>query len=343
MKKDVQQAGDRVYGKSTFVGSGTVIDDQYMDQKNDDDVNGVSQGQLVIAEYNLRLVSLVMIKQLMHLCRDVQKHRGLSMGLLAGNQEFAPRFRLLQKQMARRIDTLHAFSKKSHNPLTIFDVNKINEAWETIRAGWHDDSVLENFQFHSHFVEQLLQLVMKLSGCLRTVPSPHDVHPLSTQGLLAQAGASGSEPDMDADGLLTFVCQQLPKMIEFLGMVRALATHSASLGHSVEEHDKKLKYYCQCVHTEKVQIIAIAEQLHQKVGANIPTLLVLRTYEFKVDALIDKVGRDIIGKSKIKVPSDDLFTMITDIMDVYWRVVDDGIDVLHHQQDQALESWYIAG
>lgn len=290
---------------------------------------GVAKGKAIIAEYDFRRSSLLMIKQLMHLCRDVQKHRGLGMGLLAGNMEFSPRFQLLQQQMARRIDTLEVFSLKAPNPFSRSEAEKINAAWQTIRAGWHDDSVLENFQFHCHFVEQLLHMVMQLSHCLSS--------DTASQFPLAETDKNYK------DELLVFVCQQLPRMIEFLGMVRALGTHSATLGHNIEEHDKKLKYFCQCVKTEKIQIIRIAEQLHQHIGADIPTLLVLRTYEYKVDAMINKIEKHIIGRAKIKIKSDDLFTMLTDIMDVYWRVVDDGIDLLHHYQDLALESWYVNG
>jgi hypothetical protein len=295
-----------------------------------------SEEQSIVAEYNLRLISLVMIKQLMHLCRDTQKHRGLGMGLLAGKQEFSPRFRLLQKQMARRINALYVFCQDEKNPFTLGDLDKVNEAWGTIKEGWHDDSVLENFQFHSYFIEQLLQMVMKLSQCL---PSSSTQYTYANPRLSETAG--GLSELKQKDDLLIFICYQLPRMIEFLGMVRALATHSATLGHNIEEHDKKLKYLCQCVRTEKLHIIEIAERLHQYMSADIPSLLALRTYEFKVEGFIDKVMDQVVGQSIIAIDSDTLFATATEIMDVYWRVVDDGIDVLHHHQDQILEAWYL--
>lgn len=282
----------------------------------------------VVAEYNLRLMSLVMIKQLMHLCRDIQKHRGLGMALLAGNQEFAPRFIVLQKQMARRIHLLSAFCLEESNPFSETEVNKIYEAWNTIHEGWHDDSVIENFQFHSYFVEQLLQMVMQLAQRL----------PFVSFSFIDQLNIETTESKVE-DELLVFICSQLPKMIEYLGMVRALASHSATIGHNIVEHDKKLKYLCRCVQLEKMQVIGVAEKLHQLMGSDIPSLLVLQTYAFKVDAFIDKVMNQVIGQEKIAVSSDELFTMATEIMDVYWRVVDDGIDVLHHAQDKSLERW----
>jgi hypothetical protein len=288
----------------------------------------------VVAEYHLRLSALVLIKQLMHLCRDIQKHRGLGMGLLAGNQEFAAPFEVLQKQMARRMYLLSAFSRDMAVPFshvfTHSDMAKINEAWGTIREGWYDDSVLENFQFHNYFVEQLLQMVTKLT------------HRLQSDAVIPTYLFNDQSAAVDQqDELLVFICGQLPKMIEYLGMVRALASHSATVGHHIEDHDKKLKYLCQCVQTEKLQMIRIAEKLHQSMGSTLPALLVLQTYGFKVDAFIDKVMKQVVGQEHISLSSDVLFSMATEIMDVHWRVVDDGIDVLHHAQDEAVERWCI--
>jgi hypothetical protein len=294
-----------------------------------------SEEQGVVAEYRLRLTSLMIIKQLMHLCRDTQKHRGLGMGLLAGNQEFSPRFVQLQQQIARRIQVLYVFSQEPQNPFGEGDLSKIHEAWGTIREGWHDDSVLENFQFHNYFIEQLFQMVSPLTHCLQSAPTQKKVPAMA---LLIDPLSARLQ-----DELLNFICHQLPRMIEFLGMVRALSSHSATVGHHIKEHDKKLKYLCQCVQSEKLQVINIAEKLHQSIGGDIPSLLVLQTYAFKVDAFIDKVLVQVIGQEKITLSSDELFSIATEIMDMYWRVVDDGLDVLHHRQDATLELWYLRG
>ncbi|MFT5420049.1 MAG: hypothetical protein ACI9D5_000790 [Candidatus Endobugula sp.] len=302
----------------------------------------LSEGNTVVTTYHLRSSSLLMIKQLMHLCRDTQKHRGLGMGLLAGNTAFAQRFYRLQTQMARRVDALYTFSQTQNSSLSVTEINKINEAWATIREGWHEDSVLESFQFHSYVIEQLLHMVIQLSQCLQAVPAR-----LSDTGsklvTLFQTPADEPLDGRCKDDLLVFVCYQLPRMIESLGMVRALATHSASLGHHIEEHDKKMRYLCQCVQTQKYPLIKLAEKLQSSMGAAFPSVLVVKTYEFKVDAFIEKVSRQVIGQENITVVSDDLFAMVTDIMDVYWRIIDEGLDVLHHQQDEALDTWYLKG
>ena len=171
--------------------------------------------------------------------------------------------------------------------------------------------------------DRLLQMVMPLSTCLQSVSDRH-----TSPHILYTASAEDKVALEAQDQLLAFICYQLPKMIEFLGMVRALASHSASVGSHIEEHDKKLKYLCQCVQREKHQVTNTAKSLYEMVGNQIPSLLVLQTYAFKVDAFIERVMRDIIGKTQITWSSDDLFTMATEVMDVHWRVVDDGINVI---------------
>lgn len=284
-------------------------------------------------EYQLRLQSLDMIKLLVHLCKDIQKHRGLSMGLLGGSQEFAARFDMLQKQITRRIAVINVFCELPKSRLNVNDRQRIEEAWRTVKEGWHDDSVLENFQFHTYFIEQLLQMISQLLPCLylaRSIPS--SVSPSALHGIIDGA--------QQKDGLLNFVVGSMPSLIESLGMIRALATHCASQGHHNIEHDKKLTYLCQCLLDDKSSTIEIADQLYQQLGTDIPSLLVLKTYEFKVNGFLEKVKQEVIGQTHITMTSEELFTAATDIMEVYWRIVDDGIAVIYQYQDEALETWF---
>ena len=70
-----------------------------------------------------------------------------------------------------------------------------------------------------------------------------------------------------------------------------------------------------------------------------PSLLLLQTYEFKLSAFIDKVSQQVVEQELIKITSNDIFSMATEVMDTYWRVVDDGLDALMRHQEQALEYW----
>ena len=287
-----------------------------------------SIGTTITADYHKRLFAINTIKQLVALCRETQQHRGLGMGLLAGNEHFTERFSRLQLQMKRRIQILDAFCHEAHCQLSQPDLNSIRDGWQTIREGWHDDSVLENFQFHGHFIEQQLKIIARLSRCL--------------QEPLGASTPPSFEPDeitQRNQKLLTFTCNHLPHLIEFTGKIRALSTHAATSGHAIVEHDKQLKYFCQCIQTEKRQTIYTAEELHRQIGSYMPSLLLLQTYEFKLSAFTDKVLQHIVGQKTIPVTSNDIFSMATEIMDTYWRVVDDGLDVLLRQQEQALEQW----
>ena len=286
------------------------------------------QSKIIANNFCRRLSAISLIKQIIHLCRDTQKHRGLGMGLLAGNKQFIQKFTTLQKQMAKRIELLQQISSFPESQLSSMDINKITESWMTIREGWHDDSVLENFQFHCHFIEQLLAIVGSLS------------RELSTQQSIYEQSSANNSFDNE---LLSFTCIRLPKMIEYLGMIRALSTHAAASGRHIDEHDKKLHYFCHCVEREKQQITLLADNLHQHtLGRHIPSLLVLRTHAFKLDSFVVTIAQKIIGQKEIILSSNGIFSLATEIMDIYWRVVDDGLSALHQRQDQVLEEWYCA-
>lgn len=285
-------------------------------------------GHAIVTDYHKRLSAVNTIKQLVSLCRETQQHRGLGMGLLAGNEHFTERFSRLQVQMKRRIQILDALFHEPHCQLNTNDLNSINNGWQTIKEGWHDDSVLENFQFHGHFIEQQLKVIIRLSLCLNT-PLGESLGGLSTSG----------DKNERYTKLLEFICTSLPKLIELIGKIRALSTHAATCGHYIEEYDKQLKYFCQCVQSEKLQIIHTAEELHRHMGHQMPSLLLLQTYEFKLSAFIDKVSQQVVEQELIKITSNDIFSMATEVMDTYWRVVDDGLDALMRHQEQALEYW----
>lgn len=314
--------------------------------QSDNDAENISSKSMpdvpqktISSVYRERLSVLTMLKQLVHLCRDIQKHRGLGIGLLAGTQVFLDDFNVLQQQVNRRIQLLHQFVVEG-SPLRLQDMVRVQESWVTIREGWHDDSVLENFQFHCHFIEQILQIVSELSQCLHYPLLENNSQTDNSDPVATQIDVLGSQ---NHSTLLNFITMQLPKTIEYLGMVRALSTHAATIGYSIKDHDQKLKFLCQCVNTEKRTMIQQVDELLGDWGNSIPSLLSLKTYEYKIDAFIDKVLREVVSQSEITVTSVDLFATATNIMDVYWRVVDDGFNSIQHLQDQGLERWCIYG
>ena len=168
----------------------------------------------VSANFNERLASFSLMEQINHLCRDVQRHRGFSLGLLGGNKSFVVEFHRLQQQMDRRIQVITAFAEREPLLLNRTDTERLHYAWNTICDNWQDDSVLENYEFHCHFVDQLLLLMARLAEKLRQPYAKQIQHFVS-----GKARAPALDESSTYQQLLHFTYRQLPAFIEMLGKV----------------------------------------------------------------------------------------------------------------------------
>src|SRR5690606_17189727 len=106
--------------------------------------------------YRQRQDVLLLMKQLLHMIKEVQRHRGMSMALLGGNMHFREEFERLQLQLERRLRSLQAFAGQTHDLRSARDQDNLRSAWATIRHDWQHDSVIDNYELHCHLIEQLL-------------------------------------------------------------------------------------------------------------------------------------------------------------------------------------------
>jgi len=291
----------------------------------------------VSIHFDDRLSVFTLMEQINHLCRGVQRHRGFSMGLLAGNKSFLNDFNLLQLQMNRRIQLITAFASLEKSFLSQTDIERLHYAWNTIRDNWQEDSVLENFEFHSHFVDQLLVMMARLTEKIRL---PYSVE---IRSLVSVEKKQEKHEDSLYFKLLHFSHQKLPRFIEILGKIRALSVHAAAVGSCEKENEKKLYYLLTCVEQERESLFDMTTILQFGLIDRLPSLLTIKTYEYKLDFLLEKITQDILNMSVISVKEEEVFSLVTDIIDIYWRVVDDSLSLLNVWQREDLELWLVDG
>lgn len=284
--------------------------------------------------YRERQDALTLIKQLVRFIKGVQRHRGMSMAMLGGNQKFQADFGQLQCRLERRILALQAFTRGT-DLLSEREQENLHNAWVTISRDWQEDLVIDNYELHCHLVEQLLVTLASLSRRLET--------PLSQQAPSAdtlQAPATSTGPSrLQHLELLHFCTRLMPAVVEQIGRIRALASYAAALGHCDSHHDSKLRYVIQNTQVNNEKLRHQIRRLESVLGQDFNQLGELKRYELKLMFLLNMVETDVLTGKPITADSNRLFSVATDIIDVYLQVVDNGIALISQWQERDLEAW----
>ncbi len=275
---------------------------------------------------------LCLINQINQLIKAVQKHRGVSMGLLGGDNSFVHGFESLQQQLSRRLATLEVFARRTGGLLTKRDKENLHLAWHTICQNWQDDDLSDNFELHSHFIEQLQGMLISLAKRLEK--------PLVVE-LAGRSEDGVSYPRLFKQiELLQFVARQLPDMIEHIAKVRGLSVYAASAGSVDFYNDRKLRFLLQTARELSDRLRHQAERINGLLDDEIASFNELKNLELKLLFLLNTVEQDVLSGMSITTSSQHFFSLATEIIDVYWKVVNDGLNVLRGWHEQDLDDWF---
>ncbi|MCW8885451.1 MAG: hypothetical protein OQK12_09380 [Motiliproteus sp.] len=294
--------------------------------------------------YRQRIDAIALIKQLSQLAISVQQHRGLSMAILAGDQNFGKEFSALQLQLDRRIAVLEAFAFQVDGLLSATERKNIVNSWMTLKNGWQDDRVMDNFELHCHFIDQLLLLMNQLAKQLERPMSDHLQE--SARADLAESWVQmkgNGLHHIKQLGLLAFVCKQMPDLIELVAKIRGLATHSMVTGHCDPDCSQKLEFLLRCAKEQREKLNLGIIRVSETAKDAISSLPMIKTYDIKLVYMIDKVERDVLASQVVVDDQHGFFELVSEIIDVYVAVVNQGLDMLQCWQEQQLEEWLIKG
>lgn len=287
--------------------------------------------------YRQRQNALLLMTQLVQMIKSVQRHRGMSMALLGGNNMFRDEFDRLQQQLERRLLCLQALASQTSDLLSERDQENLRSAWVTISHDWQQDSVIDNYELHCHLIEQLLGMLATLGKQLEQpvsslVEQPNELPVPNVDG--------GSYPKRFRHlEVLHFTTRQMPAVIEQIGRIRALATYAAAIGHCDSHHDGKLRYVIQSTRVNNEKLRHQTKRLDSILDQNVNLLCQLKSYEIKLAFLLNMVEQDILTGKKISADSNRIFNVASDIIDVYFKVVDDGLRLLGHWHEEDMENW----
>jgi len=287
--------------------------------------------------FHQRLDALVLIKQLIQMIKAVQRHRGMSMGLLGGDAQFREEFIHQQQVIDKRLELFIAFAAKTPQLLPLREQENLQSAWITISNDWQHDSVIDNYELHCHLIEQLLALLASLAKQLE-------------QPIAALLAANNEPTLVHATGtvypnrfkqleVLHFSTRLMPAVAEQIGRIRALSTYTAALGYCDADYASKLRYVIQCTKVNNEKLRNQAKRMEGILEKDSPLLNQLKSYEIKLTFLLNMVEQDILKEGDITADSHRLFDIATDIIDMYLHIVDEGTALIEHWHNSEIENW----
>ncbi len=283
-------------------------------------------------DFRRREDALGLIFQLNQLIKAVQTHRGMTMALIGGNKGFRENFSSLQYQLDRRIAALQAFVARSGKLINRQQEESILLSWRTIRQDWQDDKLSDNFELHSHFIEELQNIVLGLTKELeKPLESASQIDTVAHPQIFKQIE------------LLNFVGKELPDMIEQIARVRGLSTYMTASGEVDFSNDRKLRYVLQCARQQNEKLRHQSERLAKILDGAVSRLPEIKTIEFKLIYLLETVDNDVLGGRTIQTNTHQLFKLATELIDIYWAVVNEGFSVVRQWNEAMLESWLSMG
>jgi len=303
-------------------------------------ISELDSSQQLFQNYRASQDALTLSKQLVQMIRAVQRHRGMSLAILGGNQDFQEPIAGLQRQLKVRLLGLKAFSEGT-GLLSEQTLDELNRAWVTISHNWQEDSVLDNYELHCHLLEQLLAILGGLSRRLETPLLP--ARETDVQSKEADPQPDNRPSRLQTLELLHFSTRLLPSVVEQIGRIRALASYAAALGRCGTQEEAKLRYVIQNTRVNNEKLRHQLSRLDTILPNDLCQTGSLKRYELKVAFLLNMVEQDLLEAQPMTADSNRLFAIATDIIDVYLQVAQNGLTRLGQWLEQDLEHWLDGG
>lgn len=282
--------------------------------KSDRIMENQNFASIYLDAHKTRLRGLDAIYLLCQLIRKLQQHRGASLAVLAGDTIFESRLHALQGPIYENM------AKIQNEGVGLIDQCRwaqIVSEWFTVKRQWRKDSVVQNFELHSHVITQINDLIWQV--------------------------AKNSDPRIESDPILKELGQYLFRgvldVIEILGKLRGLSTHVAVLGECETDFGLRISFLRRQLDTASANSHAQLQSLPTRFKD--PLLLRIGSYrchaiERSLCAMIDQ---DIIGKGPVKATSDQVFGLATQAIDAYVAVLTTGLQMMRTELDDNLKMW----
>ena len=247
------------------------------------------------------------IKIFCKLTKVIQKHRGASISCINGDTNFLS----LRERLEREADKLFVLLTRDTSGSCSVPQARILAAlndWQSIKLGWQKDTVILNYEFHSHLVDMLNRLVRE---CVKQ----------ASEGIEAPDQIAGFEA----------VLMEVPENIELLAKLRGLATHIAVAGYLDHDSRLRLSFLCEKITRDYKRLVHSLNAMKGPM-ASIQPLHALPRQKARLEVLLKQVSEGILESHGVIADPNELFNLATEIIDVNWSLVEQGLQVLEEAQ-----------
>jgi methyl-accepting chemotaxis protein len=245
----------------------------------------------VIEPSRQELVALAVIKPMHELISGMQQHRGLSAGVLGGNEALKERRTGKGKEVTELLGKLDT---------KLPAVVKGSEQWRAVLAGWADIqkdglswAAPESFKRHTVMIEQALIAVVAVADAL----------------------ALTLDPDIDSYYLMDTVVVKMPAVLERLGQMRARGTGILAKKEISEQQKNDLSTLLgELQGTQRMQKMNVDKVIAFSPSARSAVESASKEFDKSMADTLDLVRKDVLGAA-FETNSQDYFNLTTKVID----------------------------
>jgi len=275
----------------------------------------------LVGGYLAQLNILTLVRHLSLLLIEAQKHRGASMAVLEGNEHFSEKVLAVQGSIAHLIELISLLDRQSGG-LVADEWDMISRDWQELIQHWREDTVLANFEFHSHFIERIINLIWTLV---------QQAHYFSTPARATlEQGTKETDPvlcysERNHYVLVKIALKLMPEMLENIAKLRGLATHACVRGSCDLDAQARFNHLQQMLNLNKETLRRESSQLQHEALRAIPSLPSILLHEHKLVKLQRLINDEIVIADRISIESLDMFDFATEIIAIYSQIIRDAV------------------
>ena len=286
-----------------------------------------------LPHYLQQLNLLTVIRHLSMLLMEAQKHRGTSMAVLEGDLEFEPQVLHEQYIMQRLIEVVNHFNQ-NYCPTVLADKwQNVEQGWQSLIHNWRNDTVIANFEFHSHIIESMVKLIWDLAGEAGYFSSVPDNNSITGYG---DTESTLIYSEKNHEHLIQISLKLMPEMLENIAKLRGLATHASVRGYCDGVTQSHFSYLLQSLNLNKEKLRLVTRSLQPDALRAVPSLPSILLYEHRLDQLQLLIQNKIMNNEEISLKGVYIFNFATEIIDVYSQIIRDAISAFQHRLEYAL-------